>query len=83
MKTLHEMIGKLVPRSIKVPLYRKWNSKFILDKEMIEDLTEFYNMSFKNNEYRLNYAEAIYLCKVAVRINSDLWNILNPKLSKS
>lgn len=75
-------IGNLVPKPIKVPLtqiYGKWNSKFILDKEMIEDLTEFYNMTFKNSEYRLSCEEAISLCKVAVKINADLWNILNPK----
>jgi ubiquinone/menaquinone biosynthesis C-methylase UbiE len=82
MMNLVGKIGKLVPEPIKVPLtklYGKWDSKYILDKEMIEDLTEFYNMSFKNSEYRLSYEEAISLCKVAVRINADLWNILNPK----
>lgn len=75
-------IEKHLPKPIKVPLtqlYGKWNSKIVLDKEMIEDLTEFYNMRFKDNEYRLSYEEAISFCKVAGRINADLWNILNPK----
>lgn len=78
-------IGNIVPKPIKVPLtkiYGKWNSKYILDKEMVEDLTEFYNMSFKNSESRLSYEEAIRLCEVAVRINADLWTILNPKTEK-
>lgn len=82
MMSLVGKIGKLVPKPIKVSLtklYGKWDSKFILDKEMIEDITEFYNMSFKNSEYLLSYEEAISLCKVAVRINADLWTILNPK----
>jgi|GEM_PF-1826951 len=79
---LVKLIGNHLPKHIKVPLtsyIRKWDSKTILDKEMIEDLTEFYNMSFKNSEYMLSYEEAISLCKVAVRINADLWTILNPK----
>lgn len=80
MMNLVEEIGKHLPRPIKIPLarlYKKWNARTVLNKEMIEDLTEFYNKSF--SESKLSYEEAINLCKVAVRINADLWNILSPK----
>jgi SAM-dependent methyltransferase len=82
MMNLVEEIGNHLPKPIKIPLarlYQKWNARTVLNKEMIEDLTEFYNMSFKNSESMLCYEEAINLCKVAVRINADLWNILSPK----
>jgi 2-polyprenyl-3-methyl-5-hydroxy-6-metoxy-1,4-benzoquinol methylase len=75
-------IGKFVPKPIREiinQLYRKWNARTVLNKEMIEDLTEFYNMSFKNSESKLSYKEATCLCKIALGINANLWNILNPK----
>ena len=82
MMNLVEKIGNHLPKHIRIPLarlYQKWNARTVLNKEMIEDLTEFYNKSFVNSEYKLSYEEAINLCKVAVRINADLWYILNPK----
>jgi SAM-dependent methyltransferase len=82
MIALVEDIGKYLPRPIKrliTNLYQRLGRRVITDKEMIENLTEFYNLRFTNSEYRLSYKEAISLCEVAVRINADLWNILNPK----
>ena len=71
-------IGRRLPEPIKSPitkLYQKWNQKWstkvIVDKEMIEDLIDFYNMKFGYAEYKLSYDEAISLCKVAGRINAD------------
>jgi len=75
-------IGKHLPKRIKrliTLLYQKWSTKIIVDKEMIEDLIDFYNMKLGYTEYKLSYDEAISLCKVAWRLNADFWNILNPK----
>lgn len=79
------MIKKLIlklPRPIKESLkslYLKWNLKTIWDDELLENLVEFYNKYMKYEDFRLNKKEAKCLCRVAMRINADLWRILNPK----
>ena len=74
-------IGRRLPKKIKEPLkqlYSKWYSNVILDKRLIKDLAEFYNTSYNYSWFELNYEEAVNLCKVAIRINADLWKALNP-----
>ena len=79
---LARKVGRHLPGPLKGPLtrlYQKWSSKIILNEEMIKNLTEFYNINSHYSGSKLNYAETISLCKVAVKINADLWNTLNPK----
>lgn len=67
-------ISKNLPKPIKKSLrwiYYKWTSK--IDKEIINDLTEYFN---------LNQREVGWLLKSGSRLNTDFWYILNPKTEK-
>jgi len=58
------------------PIWRILSNKVILDKRLIRDLVEFYNL---NSEFKLNEKEAMLLCKLGNRLTTDYWNMLSPK----
>lgn len=72
-------IGRYIPAHIKGHLCQNLDTKLVLDKKLIEDLIEFYNMRFGYSEAKMSYNEAIHLSKVAWRVNADFWGILDPK----
>lgn len=66
-------IGRIFPKPIKnllaVP-YRRLGSIARLDKILIKEIAEYFNLSEK---------ETIWLFKSSERLGADLWHILNPK----
>ena len=56
-------------------IYTKWANGVTLNKKLVRDLVEFYNL---NNDFKISYQEAIMLCRLGQRLMADLWNILNP-----
>lgn len=73
MNPIIKYVGKRLPIFVKEPLiqiYQKWNSKIILDKELIRDLMDIYNLS---------YDETKCMLKLGRRLFCDFWDRLNPK----
>ena len=69
-------IGKNLPEPVKKilrPLYNKLDPPISLDKIMVKDLSEYFD---------LTQEETICMLKLGKRLNRDLWNILNPKTEK-
>ena len=69
-------LGKKLPEPIKkllIWVYDKWNSKTILDKNMVKDLAEYFDLTYK---------ETICMLKVGTKLNKVFWSILDPKTEK-
>lgn len=68
-----------LPRIIRVwllYLYKNYNSKIILDKELINNLVEYSNRNY--DWFHLTSEEVVWMGKLGNRLNSNLWDILNP-----
>jgi 2-polyprenyl-3-methyl-5-hydroxy-6-metoxy-1,4-benzoquinol methylase len=76
-------IGKqILPRRIRSFLNAipsKWDSAAILDKQLVRDLMEFYNQDMAYTDFSLTYGEAVYLLKLGLRLDADLWKVWNPR----
>jgi len=67
---------KRLPKPIKTFLrkaYDKYNSRVILDKNMVNNLRKYFD---------LTYEETICMLRVGTKLNNIFWNILNPKTEK-
>jgi len=68
MNSIIKNVGKLLPNVLKEPLiqiYQKWNSRIIWDKELINDLMEFFDLS---------YDETLCMLKVGRRVVITQWD---------
>lgn len=73
--------SKYLPESIKVLLKHLeycYRERY-LDRQLLHDVIEFYN---QKNDFKLNYTEALYLCRLGKRLIADFWNVLNPQTEK-
>jgi len=72
VKNIKNLIRRKLPELIKKLLsrvYNKWNLRVVLDKNLVKDLAEYFNLS---------YEQTLCMLKVGTRLNKELWNILTP-----
>ena len=75
IKKAYKRLPKQIKESLK-ELYSKYNSKVILNKHLINDLSEYSNQNYK--WFHLNFDEVIWLGRLGNKLNENLWSILNP-----
>ena len=53
--------------------------KFIPEnRKLFKNLIDFYNSYFNYSKFKITYSEALNICRLAVRLNADLWKSINP-----
>lgn len=74
-----------LPSWIRDPIIfiaKKCTRNYIIDKELLRYLVEFYNYDQGYSNVPLSYKDGIKMLKIAFRPVNDLWRLLNPSTDK-